>query len=603
MVVAVVAMLVLVGCTPASEVVEGTSVTVAVSQPFTSYNPGTSFGSATETNGAIYRATQSSFVSYDATPKLQQDASLGSYEVVSDDPLVVTYTLQRGIRWSDGVPIDAADLMLAWAANSGALNDADFDASEFIDQQTGRFTDEFPRDVAYFDGFSGNGLQLVTRTPILADDGRSITLTFDEYFADFELVFDLGLPAHVVADQALKTEEPEDAKAALVAAIVDNDRRALAAVSRFWNSGFNLEEVDDDAPGAKVDPGLFVSSGPYRVAAVQPGESVTLTVNPEYRGDHLPHFERVIVTVISDPLQAVAALDSGEVDVIAPQATQDVLAALEEVDGVVVDHGFSGTWEKLELQQANSRNGHVENELVRRAFLKTVPRDRIVDELIRPLHPDAQKRDSLVFLPGTDAYDAAVKSNNSRAYSRVDIAGAQRLLARAGTDKKALAKPTICLLFDPANPRRVAEYQLIKESAADAGIRVTNCSSPDWRNLLGTPGSYDAALYALGETNLSLAAVEATYASDSDLNNHSRYASEAADALMEEAAGPVSEAERIRLLTELDRLLWRDAVGAPLYQFPTVIAARDDVLGIARSPFEPTALWNPWSWEPPVVEE
>ncbi|HEU4807846.1 MAG TPA: ABC transporter family substrate-binding protein, partial [Homoserinimonas sp.] len=194
-------------------------MTVAVGQSFTSYNPKTAFGSASPTNESIAAATNSSFSSYDETPALVRDESFGSYEVVSTQPLVVTYTVRDGIRWSDGVPIDAADLLLAWAANSTSLNDPEFDPAEFVDPGSGAFTAEFPRDVVYFDGFTGNGLQLVTETPVIGDDGRSITLTFDEYFADWELVFDLGLPAHVVAGKALRITEPQEAKDALVAAV------------------------------------------------------------------------------------------------------------------------------------------------------------------------------------------------------------------------------------------------------------------------------------------------------------------------------------------------------------------------------------------------
>src|SRR5690554_53528 len=185
-------MLVLVGCTPVSKVVEGTSVTVAVDQPMTSYNPNTGFGSATPSNASIFAAANSSFVSYDETPSLQKDTSFGTATVVSTEPLVVTYTVSAGIRWSDGTPIDAADLLLAWAANSTNVNEPDFDPSEFIDQDSGEFTDDFPRDVVYFDGFTGNGLQLVTEAPTIGSDGRSIMMTFDDYFADWNLVFDLG---------------------------------------------------------------------------------------------------------------------------------------------------------------------------------------------------------------------------------------------------------------------------------------------------------------------------------------------------------------------------------------------------------------------------
>lgn len=591
MVVAVTAMLALVGCTTQSTVVEGTSVTVAVSQGFTSYNPNTAFGNATPSNGSIFAATNSSFASYDETPALVTDESFGNYEVMSTQPLVVTYTVRDGIRWSDGTPIDAADLLLAWAANSTSLNDPEFDPTEYVDEGTGQFTTEFPDDVVYFDGFTGNGLQLVTQTPVIGDDGRSITMTFDEYFADWPLVFDLGLPAHVVAGEALEIDEPQKAKDALVAAIDDRDRADLAAISRFWNSGFNLDE-------SGIDTELLVGSGPYVISAIEPGQQVTLTANPEYRGDHTPHFEEVVVTFISDPLQAVDALEAGEVDIIAPQATEDLTAALDGVADIDVEHGFSGTWERLDLQLSGSKNGFIENELVRRAFLHTVPRQQILDSLIHPISPDAELRDSHVFLPGSQGYAGSVKENGSREYARVDITEAQRLLAEAAETSPKLAKPTVCLLFDPANPRRVAEFNLIKDSAAEAGIAVTNCSSPDWRNLLGAVGSYDASLYALRETNLAVSAAQAAFASDSELNNHGHYANPIADELLADALAPASAGERRELLSELDQLLWADAVGMPLYQFPTVTATSDEVRGVIRSPFARTALWNPWLWKP-----
>ncbi|HEU4807040.1 MAG TPA: ABC transporter family substrate-binding protein [Homoserinimonas sp.] len=595
MVVAVATMLALAGCTPASEVVEGTSVTVAIGQALTSYNPNTRFGSATAANASVFAATNSSFASYDDVPALTRDDSFGSYEVVSTQPLVVTYTVRDGIRWSDGTPIDAADLLLAWAANSTSLNDPEFDPTEFIDEGTGNFTAEFPKDVVYFDGFTGNGLQLVTQTPVIGEDGRSITMTFDEYFADWELVFDIGLPAHVVAGQALRIADPQEAKDALLAAVEDADHRDLAAISRFWNSGFNL---GDDG----IDSDLLVGSGPYLVSAITPGEQVTLTANPQYRGEHLPHFEEVVVRFISDPLQAVAALESGEVDIIAPQATEDVLGALDGQEGAEVEHGFSGTWERLDLQVTDSKNGFVENELVRRAFLHTVPRQEILNSLIHSISPDAEPRDSHVFLPGAKGYTASLEENGSQNFAEVDIDEAKRLLAEAAKVSPGLATPTVCLLFDPANPRRVAEFQLIQDSAAPAGIAVTNCSSPDWRNLLGTPRSYDAALYGLRETNLAMSAVEASFAGDSELNNNAGYANPAADALLAEARGPVSASERRELLIELDALLWADAVGMPLYQFPTITVTSDQVTGVIHSPFARTALWNPWRWEPVATD-
>ena len=44
------------------------------------------------------------------------------YEKTSDDPLTVKYTVNDDTKWSDGTPVDAADMLLVWAAQSGNLN-------------------------------------------------------------------------------------------------------------------------------------------------------------------------------------------------------------------------------------------------------------------------------------------------------------------------------------------------------------------------------------------------------------------------------------------------------------------------------------------------
>ena len=69
-------------------------------------------------------------------------------------------------------------------ANSGALNLPDFDNTNHTDSDTGRYSKPYPAGVVHFDGFSCNGLQLVTKTPVIGDDGRSLTFTYDHPFVD-----------------------------------------------------------------------------------------------------------------------------------------------------------------------------------------------------------------------------------------------------------------------------------------------------------------------------------------------------------------------------------------------------------------------------------
>lgn len=572
------------GCTP-PVLVEGTSVTVAASQSFFSYNPKTSYGNSIA-NSSIVSATNSQFDDYDDIPALRKDESFGSYRVVSRDPFEVEYTIRDGVDWSDGTPVDAADLLLAWAANSGGLNTEGFDPSGYVDQETGEYTSAFPKNVVYFDGFSGDGLQLVTKTPVIGGDGRSLTLSYDKYFVDWQLVFGVGLPAHVVAGKALGIKDHQKAKDALVKAVTSDDHAALAKISRFWNSGFNFTSMPKDRE-------LVVGTGPYVLTGLVADDHATLTANPRYTGDHRPRFEKVTVKFISDPLAAVRALTSGEVDVISPQASGEVAKALVAATDVTVRSGFDGAYEHLDLQFAHGKSNVFTDPLVRRAFLKVVPRQQILDQLVVPLEEDAQLRSSQVFLPGSDGYATAVKANGSDGYAKVDVGEAKALLGKAGIEN-----PRVCILYDSSNPRRVAEFGLIQKSAALAGFVVTDCSSPDWRALLGTPGAYDAALYALRPSSLAVTAAAASFRSTATATNHSYYANPKVDALLNELDSTSDPSKQRELLIRVDTILWEDAYGVPLYQFPAITAFSKRVSGISPSPLAPGVLWNLWAWKP-----
>ena len=106
--------LVISGCAPGgggdagddSGLVEGSSITAAWNQAFYSMNGNTSFGNATANNNINYLVLDG-FNYYNNTPELVKNESFGSYELVSEDPLVVTYTIADGVKWSDGTDVDA----------------------------------------------------------------------------------------------------------------------------------------------------------------------------------------------------------------------------------------------------------------------------------------------------------------------------------------------------------------------------------------------------------------------------------------------------------------------------------------------------------------
>lgn len=580
--------LVLAGCTAPegdSGLDEGTSVGIAWNQAFYSANGNTSFGNATANNNINY-LTYGGFNYYNNTPELVQDTSFGTYELVSEEPQVVNYTLNEDVQWSDGTPIDAADLLLSWAALSQSLDDEGFDPTQYQDAETGEFTEDYPTDAVFFD--TGTQLSLVSEVPEVGDDNRSVTLTYDEPYVDWEIVFGTPgtiLPAHVVAQQALGIEDAEEAKAAVLDAIQNDDRAALAAISNSWNTIFNFTELPEDES-------LLVSSGPYQITEFVADQYITLDANENYVGDKSPTIEEVTVRFIADPLAAVQALENGEVDVISPQATTDVVEGLEAIEGVEILTGLEGTYEHVDLQFENSRSGHFSNPLIREAFLKTIPRNQIVETLIAPIiGDDALVRNSQLFVPGAEGYDESVANNGSDAYADVDIEGAQALLAEAG-----VTDPEVCILYASNNPRRVNEFALIQESAGLAGFNVTDCGSEQWGGLLGTAGAYDASLFGWQSTGLGVTDSGPTFETGG-INNLNFYSNPEVDALFAELYGEFDPAEQISIQQEIDAQLWSDFYGVTIFQFPSVTGVSESLSGVDPSIIAPTIFWNVWDWE------
>ena len=593
-VVGAVALGLLAGCTT-SNVVEGSEVGVAVAEPFTSLNPATSYGRSSATNAHVAWLTGAAFAAYDDAYRLVDDPSFGTAEIIAEDPLTVRYRVAADAQWSDGTPIDAADLLLAWAADSGALNTPDFEDADYVDPDTGRFTD-FPDDVVFFDGRIGAGLEKATQTPQLGDDGRTLFVHFDEYVPTWKTVLAPGIPAHVlqVLATGLDYEDAGSAKDAVVAAILERDAAALAPLARTWNDAYNLDETDGDR--TPDDATLLLSAGPYSVAAID-AAGVTLDANPQYRGAHRPTIETIRLVFTPDPLDAARLLAAGTVDIATPEPTEEVAASLLDVPGVSVVAGTENRFEHVDLQFADGRTGVFSDERVRQAFLHVVPRQQILETFVTPVQPDAVLLDSFLLRPGAEGYADAVAASGAARYASTDAAAASALLEQAG-----VTSPTVCLLYDPASEQRQEAFALIRDSAARAGFVVTDCSSPDWEGLLGVAGAYDAALFAWDVTRLGPGAAGAIYRSDSELANFTRYANPEVDVLVDELARTDDPAEFGRLAGEVDALLFADAYGLPLYAYPTLTAVSGAVTGVTRSPMARGVFWNAWEWTPAAAE-
>lgn len=556
----------------------GDTITVAVTNEATSFNSSTPQGNL-DTNGMIQYLTGTTgtsggaslggFYTLDSEFQIVHNDSIGSFEKISDDPLTVEYKLNEGLKWSDGEPITADDMLVAWAIGSGYYDDATLDAA----------TGEVSSGTQYFTlAGSTDGLD-TTAFPEFGDDGLSMTITYGAPFVDWELGNMLDKPAHVLADKAgVSLEEfvqtlkdtPQGDPAAPVEA-----NPVIKAAADFWNTGYDFTSFPEDES-------LLVASGPFVVSAYTANQSLTFSKNPEYKGADEPAYEELVLRFIGDSNAQVTALQNGEVNVIYPQASADTLTALENANLEVLE-GDQLSYDHLDL---NFGSPVFQDPVVREAFLKTIPRQQILESIVTPVNPSAAVLNSQIFVPANPEYTDAVAASGYDAFAEPDIEGAKALLAGA--------TPTVRILYNTENPNRVDSFQAIQASAAEAGITVVDAGSPDWGSLL-PGGDYDAAIFGWispGAGNAALAQIFKTGGG----GNYNKYTNAQVDALVDQAQTELDSDALSQLKIEIDAFTAQDFYGLPLFQSPGLFASNGSVDGLEFFGNQTGVVWNAQKW-------
>jgi peptide/nickel transport system substrate-binding protein len=563
--------LALAGCTtsgtPAPTTAKGGTVTVATVNDFTSFNQNTPDGNL-DTNGFVGYMTTGSFFTVDPKFKVIYDTSFGKLEKTSDSPLTVKYTLKTGLKWSDGKPITADDMALAWAINTGFYDSGTLDDSGKVTGGTNYFATA--GSTAALNGPS---------FPAISSDGLSMTMKYTTPYVDWALFSPIAQPAHVVAEKAGLKNAAD--LTALLKKLPKGDPAkpatadpTLQKAADFVNNGYAVTAMP-------TDKSLLVSSGPMVVSDFVPTQSLTLVKNKYYTGDHASQVDQIVLRNIPDANAQVTALTNGEADVINPQASADTLTALKATSAKVIV-GAQASYDHLDL----TFNAPVFQDLkVRQAFLKTIPRQQILDSIVTPVDPKAKVLDSQQFLPQVSAYAESVKGNGSSAYSKVDIEGAKALLAGA--------TPTIKLMYNTKNPNRVDEFQLIQASASKAGFKVEDAGSPDWSKKLGD-GTYDAVLFGWVNPGFGYAGVPQIWSTDGG-GNYNAY--KGTDKLALSTQSILDGKKITPILQEIDKQAFADAYGLPLFQLPGITGVTGRVTGVDTYFAGQTGpFWNFWEW-------
>lgn len=561
-----------------------TLVRIAESNVRTSLNSSHSDHNLVE-NGTVAYLTGDGFNYYNDKSQLIKKTGFGTYRLVKNKPLTIETKVNPGLVWSDGTPIDAFDLLLPWVTASGNFDNA--------------------AAGVYFDDVSkAGGMEKITKFPAISADRLTATWTFDEFDSAWELFFGLGKPVHALTQLAYPSLSAGQAKARFITAVKAKDFKVLKALADQWNTAYNF--VDTKPIDSSTNPALLVVAGAYTIKSSVPGKSMTLVANPRYKSGPKPTIKTIQLVTIPDSTAMGQALANGEVDIIAPQATAALVASLKAQKNTTV-YGFgAATYEHLDVDLKGpawaGMSAAKANDL-RRAFLLTVPRQEIVDKLVKTINPSAKTLNSITPYFNADPNHAKMSATSGVAsYTAAEatrLAASRALLTKHGY---SAANPLKLTLHwgGPTNERRKNTAALMVAAAAKAGIEVISKPSAVWSQELGNNKS-DLQFYAWSQTAATYTGLRTIYGIDNGKPRNSNYIDwlnpTVDKALARHSDEILSAAEAFKVNQTFEKEYFKDAVGLPLFQWASVAAANRTLKNVKPGALSPQIVWNYWEWK------
>lgn len=529
----------LVACAPAlpETVVAGSAITVGWTGQFTSVNAA---ASPTAGNVDIAEMTRAGFGDV-VDGEFVADEGFGTATIVSDDPFTVRYDLAEP-AWSDGIPLDAADLMLGWVGATGYF----------------RVQAEDPEAAAA-------DPELAAEIPTIDEFARSIEVTFPQPEIDWQQAVPVSVPAHVLGQRAFGIDDAMEAKQAVIRAIRDRDPAALQTIAEVWNTEFEITDPTD------IPADLLVSSGPFTIEEIvveEAGQSVTLVPNAAYRGLATPQIARIdLVPPGDDPVGTVGqVLDVAQV---APtSANRAPIHDLERKDFVVTTTHDGTLWSLL-----LKPSGVFAQPQARIAFIHAVPVRPMVDRGAGEWASAYTASTSMVAAPGSRAYDIV---NEDSGFAELlgdpgDDPALQRRIAGVPDDAP------VCVLYDRRSEFATGAFAALRESAAESGWNAVDCGSDDFGTALGK-GGWDAVItrVPIPQTPEQIA-VQWSSGGSASLTGH---ADADRDALITELAQTTDVYEAREVLALIEASIVRAAVALPIAVNPRVTIVDKDVTGV-----------------------
>ncbi|MEX2649672.1 MAG: ABC transporter substrate-binding protein [Alphaproteobacteria bacterium] len=443
-----------------------------------------------------------------------------SAETLSPDParlLSISDVYHARMVYEPFVAADSAMQPTPWLAESWESNDA---ATEW--------TFHVRQGVTFHDG-----------SPLTADD---VVYTFRRLLDPA-----IGSPAASELG-AIKPEAFQAVDAATVKVTLDSPIVELPAIlatkhGMVVKNGASSDDIQFHPNG----------TGPFALAELTLGQlQTTFTRNASYWREGLPKSECLTVSALTEPLSRVAALQSGEADVVlvVDPATIGTLQADPDITLTKAPGGTAVTMGMfIDVPPFDDNR-------VRQAMKLVIDRQAIVDTAllgfgipgndnpIMPISPDAYRTDTM----------------------QRDVAKAKQLLAEAGHPDGI----TVELHAADLMPGTMAMVQAYQQMASEAGITVSIINEPPgeyWDNVW-LKQSFAVSNWGMRTTP---AALSVAYRKAAPWNE-THFFRDDYDALLDQAAATLDADARRKLYQEAQRLIAEEG-GVIIPMFANIVAA------------------------------
>ena len=525
---------------PPQVVASGGSSVVHLPGPWAGFNPNTPAGANSTTPSLLAAVLPSAYV---INPKLVPQVNtdlLESVEATATTPLTIQYVINPKAVWSDGVPVTADDFIYAWESQQGGALDV-----------TGQ-PDQVASTLGYRDVASVTG----------SHGGRTVTVVFAKPFADWRILFDHMVPAHIARKVG-------------------------------WNTGF-----------ATFDPTVDLSAGPLLLSSVA-GGTAHLVRNPAWWGT-----KSVLGSVTVSDQQA----DAGWIGPLATTTTAVsqpgwfTLASLSSMSALPSAESSihpALTFLSLEFNVKSAVGSHV---AARQAVAHAIDRSSLVFRLFGTIDPTLEVNQDHLSVAWQTSYSTSTAAGE---YAEVDLSGTDTLLKTLGYTSTP-GTPYVDAAGRPFTVRMAVEEgdPWIDEAAAGiaaqlraAGITVVVLPVQGAAGLAAAAATngYDMALVT--RTSGPYQSITQGWYSDgtgrwgvNDDQNWSRFDDPQVERLFVQAAQELNPVTGGDTYTQIDDQLWDQMVALPLFGEPGLEANGVQVANAAYNPSVDGILWNVALW-------